>query len=386
MFGTILIIVVTLMQGYVFWRAASVPIVRRRLPRYRLLALWVALWCLFLASRVNGLQETGSAAVVLEFLGMTWMAILFLMSVALIAVEVITGFGFFLARFVPVLRGAALVAGALLSVLALVQGMRAPVVNSQDVYLDGLPPQLDGPVIVALSDLHLGSLLGERWLAARVEQVRAQRPDVVVLLGDIFEGHSAPDQQLLADLRRLSAPMGVWRVLGNHEFHGADADSSPLFSQTGIRLLRNSWVELRPGLLLAGVDDLSFNDNPDETGPAVAQALAARPPGVTVMLSHAPLLTTLFAGKGVNLMLSGHTHGGQIWPFGYLVRQRFPLLEGRYEIADMTLIVSRGTGTWGPRMRLWHPAEILRVTLHGSGRSVNHRDRPWENRRAGFAQ
>ena len=70
------------------------------------------------------------------------------------------------------------------------------------------------------------------------------------------------------------------------------------------------------------------------------------------------------ASKGVDLMLSGHTHGGQIWPFGYLVRQRFPLFEGRYEIGAMTVIVSRGTGTWGPRMRLWHPAEILRVTLH----------------------
>ncbi len=386
MFGTILIIVVTLMQCYVFWRAASVPIVRRYLPRYRLIALWIGLWCLFLASRVNGLQETGSVAVVLEFLGMTWMAILFLMSVALIAVEVITGLGFFLARLVPVLRGAALVAGALLSVLALIQGMRAPVVSNYDVYLDGLPPQLDGMVIVALSDLHLGSLLGERWLAARVEQVRAQRPDVVVLLGDIIEGHSAPDQRLLAGLRRLSAPLGVWGVLGNHESHGADAGNSPLFSQTGIHLLRNAWVELRPGLLLAGVDDLSFNDNADETGSAIAQALAGRPPGVTVMLSHAPLLTTLFASKGVNLMLSGHTHGGQLWPFGLLVRQRFPLMEGRYEIGDMTLIVSRGTGTWGPRMRLWRPAEILRVTLHASGHSGNHRDRPWEDRRAGFAQ
>jgi predicted MPP superfamily phosphohydrolase len=137
-----------------------------------------------------------------------------------------------------------------------------------------------------------------------------------------------------------------------------------MFEEAGVHLLRNAWIDLRPGLVMAGVDDLSGNQNAGDARAYLATALAARPVGATVLLSHAPVQADFAAGKGVDLMLSGHTHGGQIWPFDYVVKQRFPLLEGMYEVGGMRVIVSRGTGTWGPRMRLWRPAEILRVTLH----------------------
>ena len=98
-------------------------------------------------------------------------------------------------------------------------------------------------------------------------------------------------------------------------------------------------------------------------GDPVGQALAKRPRGTTVLLSHSPLEMERAARAGAELMLSGHTHGGQIWPFGYLVGIFYPLVAGRYDVDGMTVIVGRGTGTWGPRMRLWHRAEILKVTL-----------------------
>jgi predicted MPP superfamily phosphohydrolase len=92
-------------------------------------------------------------------------------------------------------------------------------------------------------------------------------------------------------------------------------------------------------------------------------ALANRPHGATILLSHTPWRAEEAAAAGVGLMLSGHTHNGQLWPFTYLVRTRYKLLGGRYPIGSMTAIVCRGTGGWGPRMRLWRPAEILRITL-----------------------
>jgi predicted MPP superfamily phosphohydrolase len=239
-------------------------------------------------------------------------------------------------------------------------------VQSYDVSIAGLPEKLEGTVVIALSDLHLGSVLGEQWLTARIEQVRAERPDIVVLLGDVFEGHGTPGKELLAALRRLSAPKGVWGVLGNHESHTENANNDALFKDAGVRLLHNSWIELRPGLVLAGVDDLAAGRDTRQAENFLTGALAGRPSGATILLSHAPVASDLAAEKGVNLMLSGHTHGGQLWPFDYLVSQRFPLFEGRYEVGPMALIVSRGTGTWGPRMRLWRPAEIVRVTLHRS--------------------
>jgi len=140
-----------------------------------------------------------------------------------------------------------------------------------------------------------------------------------------------------------------------------------LFEEVSFNLLRNSWAEVRPGLVLAGVDDLTARRRNGQVGDPISQALADRPPGAAILLSHTPWEAERAAKAGVGLMLCGHTHGGQIWPFDYLVRSRYPLLEGRYEVDGMTVIVCRGTGTWGPRMRLWRPSEILRVTLRAEG-------------------
>lgn len=364
MFGSILISACTLLHIYVFWRAASVPFVVRLLPRWALIGSAVILWAIFFLGRVLGHGGTGVLAGTLEFLGMTWMAVLFLTFISLFAIDLVTLFGYLLPRFSPSLRGAALLAGMLLSLIALCQGLRPPVINKYEVVVPGLPGALDGTVLVALSDLHLGSQLGQRWLANRVAQVAVQRPDLVVLLGDIFEGHGQPENKLILTLKQLTAPLGVWVVPGNHEFHGGS--DMRLFEAANLKLLRNVWTEVRPGLILAGVDDLTVRRRHGQSGDPIMRALDSRPPGATILLSHTPWEAEMAAKNGVALMLSGHTHGGQIWPFGYLVRTRYPLLAGRYEVDGMTAIVCRGTGTWGPRMRLWHPGEILRVTLRAT--------------------
>ncbi len=364
MFGIILLAVVTVMHVYVFWRAASVPFLKRHISGKVFLVTGIVLWAVFSLGRFIGHGGTGTLATILEFLGMDWMAVVFLMTVSLLTVDIITGFGFFLPRFAPFLRGCALAAGAALSVIALVQGLRPPVVQNYEVNLSGLPSEMDGTVIVAMSDLHVGALISRQWLEARIAQVEAQQPDLVVLLGDIFEGHDQPEEEMIAVLRRLSAPLGVWAVLGNHEFHGRSNTSASLKNYDGIRVLNNSWAEVHPSFVLAGVDDLTANHRSGHGGDPISRALAGRPPGTTVLLSHTPWQAGRIAGNGVGLMLSGHTHGGQIWPFSYLVQRIYPLLGGRYEVDGMTVIVCRGTGTWGPRMRLWRPGELLRVTLH----------------------
>jgi predicted MPP superfamily phosphohydrolase len=361
LFGFILASVVTVMQCYVFWRASSVPAIRRIVSRNFLTASGLVLWTLFLLCRYLSPELIGGLAAPAEIWSMSWMAVLFLVTVTLLGVEIATGFGFFLKRHSPRLRAMALLIGGLLSLISMVQGQRAPVVQTYHVYSKKLPAKLNGTVIVVLSDLHLGTVLGEKWLAARVQQVQAERPDVVLLLGDLFEGHGAPSTALVATLQKLSAPLGVWGVLGNHESHASQNDNATLFDQAGIHLLHNASLQIQPGLILAGVDDLSANQNATAF---LNSALDHRPSGATVLMSHAPIAAKLAAAKGVDLMLSGHTHGGQIWPFGYIVRQQFPLLAGSYDVDGLTVIVSRGTGTWGPPMRLWRRSEIVRVTLH----------------------
>ncbi len=364
MFGTILLSAVTLMHIYVFWRVSSIPFIKNNLPKKNLIGIGILLWTGFVLGRVFGHGEAGILAIMLEMFGMNWMGTLFLIFIPLLAVDLLTGFGLLLSRTVPSLRGLAFLAGGLLSVVAHVQGLRPPVVQNYDVYLSNLPIEMDGKELVAISDLHIGSLLGKKWLEARISQIQEQQPDIIVLLGDILEGHGHSQEEIDPILRRLSAPMGVWAVSGNHESYGRYDQNRETLNGPGFKTLNNSWVELHPGIVLAGVEDLTSQNRSGKKNDVLSEALTNRPPGTTILLSHSPLEYDKAAKAGVNLMLSGHTHGGQIWPFGYIVQQRYPLLEGRYDIDGMTVIVCRGTGTWGPRMRLWRPGEILRVILH----------------------
>ncbi len=363
MFGLILISIVTIFHLYVFWRVSSVPFLKERFRIKVIAGAGTFLWSLFFLGRVYGHTGSGALATVLEFIGMTWMATLFLLLTTFLVIDLVTGFGLIMKRQVRHLRGAALVIGLVLAVVGIIQGLRSPVISEHEVLLKGLPSELTGLVLVAVSDLHLGSQLGEKWLNARVRQVMAEDPDLILLVGDIYEGHERPSEEVLAVMRKLDAPLGVWSVLGNHEFYGGPEVIKALERDSGLTVLRNSYQEIRPGLILAGVEGKGTHRLPDDGAEAVHQTLTDRPPGAVILLSHKPWQVEVAALAGVGLMISGHTHGGQLWPFGSLVKRVFPYLEGRYQVEGMNLLVGRGTGTWGPRMRLWSRGEILKVTL-----------------------
>jgi predicted MPP superfamily phosphohydrolase len=363
MFGLIFTTVISLCHLYVFWRATSVSFFQNQAARRGLIATGLLLWLLFVVGRLYGHGQDNTISHWLELAAMTWMGTLFLLTSALLAVELLTGGGWLLPRLALPLRGIALPAGLFLAAIALYQGNLAPVVNDFAVSLPGLPATMDGTVVVAMSDLHLGTLRREEWLAARIAQVRELHPDLVLLVGDIFEGHGEhPQEQSILLLRTLTAPLGVWGVPGNHEFYGGPQTIQAL-TDGGVKLLRNSWNEVRPGLVLAGVEEHTFNRQPEEGAGRITKALAGHAPGATILLSHKPWGAREAAENGVGLMLSGHTHGGQLWPFNYLVERFFPLLAGRYQVNNMPILVCRGTGTWGAPMRLWQPGEIMKITL-----------------------
>jgi hypothetical protein len=133
-------------------------------------------------------------------------------------------------------------------------------------------------------------------------------------------------------------------------------------------VLRDEWTEAVPGLVLAGVDDLTARRQAGlGGGDPVGRSLAGRPAnGATIFLSHTPWRAEQAARLGAGLMLSGHTHAGQLFPFGFLVKLQYPLLAGTYHVEGMPVVVCRGTGTWGPRMRLFSRCEIVRITLRAA--------------------
>ncbi|HUU06418.1 MAG TPA: metallophosphoesterase [Patescibacteria group bacterium] len=349
-----------LLLAYVLWRASSIPRFRE-IPRPAFLFAVLFLALLLFLGRFLGHDASGSWAAIFEFLSMTMIGALFLVFICLFPVDLLLGFGRFFPRRAAQIRGWAMLAGCLLALLALFQGLRPPRIVRYEVRLPGLPPALAGTRLAALSDLHLGALIGPGWLQARVSQVLALNPDMILVLGDIFEGHGASSADFLPALRRLKAPLGVWAVDGNHGSHGSPSASVAETDASPLRTLRDELVQPAPGLFLAGRRHLSRHDTQQavpEWNPSGKHA-----PGALVLMAHVPAAARSAARAGVGLMLSGHTHGGQIWPLSIATRMVNPLLAGRYEIEGMTVLVSRGTGTWGPRMRLWPPGEIMLVTL-----------------------
>ena len=365
LFFGVAFVVWTGMNIYVLWRATSVPGLSGRVPR---VILWVAgalLWMSYLVVRIFAHASAATFARITELIGANWIGIVFLLFIFLFVIDLLTGFGAVLPDAAPILRVCALIVGLSLSAFALLQGFRAPVVQTYEVQLPGLPVCSDGRVIIFASDFHLGTILGEEWLRGRIDEIQAEHPDVIILGGDILEGDDESERELASLLNRLSAPLGVWAVTGNHEFRAEVRNgNNNLLDNMGLRVLHDQCELLEPGLALAGVDDLVSRRRTADTSAFVNKAIeGCRSAGAIVFASHAPVNVDTVANAGAQLMLSGHTHNGQIWPFGYFVRFLIPYYSGVYEANGMHLFVSRGAGTWGPRMRLWRRGEILRITL-----------------------
>lgn len=366
-FLAVVLSVWALMHLYVGLRLWRLPWLGTPAGRLALVTAGVLLLLSYPLGRVLDREGWSAAGHLLELAGAQWMGVLFLVVSALLLVDLATGFGFWARPFVPAARLGGAAIALVLAAVATVEGVRAPVVRHAELRLAHLPPHAAGLRIAHLSDLHLGPLLGERWLAGRVDQVLDERPDLVVITGDLVDSDSRHVERMLPVLERLRAPLGVFAVSGNHEFYAGLERSLALMERAGFTLLRDRAVEVRPGLVVAGVDDLTARRQFGMRGEPFADALDGRPGGATILLSHSPWRAAEAAARGVDLMLSGHTHAGQIWPFNLLVGLQYPLVAGMYEVEGMRVLVSRGTGTWGPRMRLWLPSEIWVLTLRPTG-------------------
>jgi predicted MPP superfamily phosphohydrolase len=246
---------------------------------------------------------------------------------------------------------------------------RGPVgVKRVEVALARLPRAHDGLRIVQLTDVHVGSLIGRPFIEDVVRRTNALQPDIVAITGDLVDGSVAELGHAVAPLADLRARHGVFFVTGNHEyFSGAEPWLAEL-ERLGVRVLRNERVSIGAGddaFDLAGVEDHSaerYGGAPHQE--AMARAFGGRDlEREVVLLAHQPRSFTAAARFGVGLQLSGHTHGGQMWPFGLIVRLTQPFLAGLHREGDSQVYVSRGTGYWGPPMRLAAPAEITEVIL-----------------------
>ncbi|MGY1822572.1 metallophosphoesterase [Geodermatophilus sp. SYSU D00079] len=270
-----------------------------------------------------------------------------------------------------VARGLALTAGAVALGTAgtgAYLANSAPVVRRVPVTLAGLDPALDGLRIVTFSDGHLSTTYGGRRFERLVEIVNAQQPDVVAIVGDLVDDEVDDLREDVAPLADLVSDQGVYFVTGNHEYFVDTTAWLRHLPTLGVQVLRNERVAIRRGSAsfdLAGIDDRTADRSglPGH-GADLDAALDGRDDGTpVVLLAHQPVMVEQARAAGVDLQLSGHTHGGQLWPFDYAIRLDQPAVQGYSRVGDTQLYVTPGAGFWGPPMRIGARPEVSVIEL-----------------------
>lgn len=229
-----------------------------------------------------------------------------------------------------------------------------------------LPEKLDGLRIVHLTDIHIGATLPSSLLQKIVEKSNALNPDIVVLTGDILDHFPEPYSEDLKTLGKLNATHGVYYVLGNHEYYWSYQSSHQAFKNLGFRVLENDVHDLEVSghlLQIAGLTDPAAARFNQELPDLAKIAEKYKPESFKIMLAHQPFVAPQVSKIGTHVQFSGHTHGGQFFPWNYLIVFFQKYVKGLYQIDDMQLYVNQGTGYWGPSLRLGTYSEITEIFL-----------------------
>lgn len=363
-------------------------------PRYQ--SLWVRFGAIasllalsaaiFVAFAYQNGSLTSAVARIIGMVGMTWFGTAFYLLLGILLTSVVA-LGLRLARTgpeairtwhrrsVPVIIG-----GALLITGYGIFEARHIAVQEQTIAIEGLPAEFDGYRVALISDLHAGPIRGAGLASTVTELTNGAAPDVILLAGDLTDGTTAQFADALEPLTGLTAPDGVYAVTGNHEYYAGDAAGWVEHWRTlGLTPLLNESVQITRGsdtLRVAGVSDEAGASEVIDTGAAGAELAAGLQPDLSaalaevtpeetsILISHQPdVATDSLVGADVDLMVSGHTHGGQIWPFTLLIPLANPTVTGLDDIDGTTTYTTRGAGTWGPPMRVLVPPEISLLTL-----------------------
>lgn len=253
--------------------------------------------------------------------------------------------------------------------VGMVNALGAPELKGVPVRLRRLDPAFDGFRIAVVSDIHLGPFAGRAHTERIVRMINETEPDLVAIVGDLVDGsveELGPAAEPLAD---LVSREGAFFVTGNHEYFVDDTTSwLRELDRLGVQPLRNQNTAIRRGAAaidLVGVNDPAGDErsDPPDFDRALAGVDASR---ATILLAHQPVQVEEAASRGVDLQLSGHTHGGQMWPFHYVVRAVQPALAGLTTVGNTQLYVTRGAGFWGPPVRIGAPPEIAVLSLQSA--------------------
>jgi predicted MPP superfamily phosphohydrolase len=255
-----------------------------------------------------------------------------------------------------------------LTLLGFINARRLAAVVEVEVPIRNLPAALQGFTIAQISDIHVGPTIKQRYLRAIVDKVNGLQADVVAITGDLVDGSVQQLADHTAPLAQLRARHGVYFVTGNHEYYSDAVAWVAEVRRLGLTVLMNEHVVLQHDgapLVLAGVTDYTAHhfDPAQRSDPQAALHNAPADSHVNILLAHQPRSAAAAADAGFDLQLSGHTHGGQFFPWNLFVPMQQPYVAGLNKLRDLWIYTSRGTGYWGPPKRLLAPSEITSMRL-----------------------
>lgn len=323
-----------------------------------------------------GMEET---ALIFAWPGYIWMGFLFIFSSALFCTDTIRQVCRYILRrlsrqlpeFISTRNACrfSLIAALLASLYATVESDQ---IRSEHVVITTtkLQPSVSKIRIVQISDVHIGLLLQERRIRRILQKIREADPDILVSTGDLIDGKLNYEYGLLdrnplaASLASLPAPSGKFAIIGNHEVYAGLSQAVAISRAAGFTMLRNQAIALKNGITLTGIDDRAVNPGAS-VDPTCETALinSVSRDSFHILMKHRPDILPESDGR-FDLQLSGHVHGGQIFPFNFFVRLKHPIPCGMTKTkAGSNIYVSRGTGTWGPPMRLLAPPEVTVIDI-----------------------
>ncbi|QRK07836.1 metallophosphoesterase [Archangium violaceum] len=266
-----------------------------------------------------------------------------------------------------VVAGSAFVSGGGFAAYGNWRAFAPPRVTEVAVKIPKLPKSLDGFSIVQLTDIHVGPFIRREFMDELVRQTNALRPDLVAITGDLVDGDVPTLGGSVAALGNLKSHFGSFFVTGNHDYYSGDEAWTAFLETLDVRVLRNRHVSIGDAggsFDLVGVDDWSGGRRRGRKGYDLDLALAGRDPDrASVLLAHQPANFVVAAQRGVDLQISGHTHGGQLVPMTFFIGLVWDHSAGLYHHGDSHIFVSRGCGFWGPPMRVGSPPEIVKLVL-----------------------
>ncbi|OAS14978.1 metallophosphoesterase [Paenibacillus oryzisoli] len=369
---TIILAIVAAINGYIGWHL-KVFLSHVGGASFHPWLYWPVFWIVafaYVIGRFGTKVLPSTLTRLLNIIGSYWLAIIqfgiLLLPVTDVVIGVLYASSVPSASYVPILGG---IVTAVVLILLVVGSYlaRTPVIRKYEITIPKQAGDWESLRVAVASDIHLGAVVGNRHLRKLVKQMKAMEPDLILLPGDVIDDDIKPfiRYQMGQIMRELQAPLGVYAVLGNHEYYGGHI---PAFveqmEQIGIRVLMDEVVHVQERLFIVGRKDKSA-----EHAVGGRQSLASLMERVDltqpiIVMDHQPYQLDVAAAAGVDVNLSGHTHRGQIAPNHLFTRRIFELDWGYLRKGNLHALVSSGFGTWGPPIRLGSQSEIIELTIH----------------------